>query len=124
MNTIIFNTDGSIKDTAIASTAKTELSDAPGTYVLNGIAEADGYPITFDGKCLLIIPGSTQSLVTTQILYANGVVYHRASASDEWADENDITPSVLDKVTQLENKLSTLTFTLEDGNLVMSYGEN
>lgn len=84
MNTNIFNEDGSVKDSAIVPTAKTELADAPGTYVLNGISTADGWPVTFEGKCLLIIPGSTQLLITTHVLYANGSVWHRDSADDEW----------------------------------------
>lgn len=107
MNTIIFNDDGSIKDTAIASTAKTELSDAPGTYVLNGISTADGWPETYSGKCLLVISGTTQPLATNQVLFANGKVWYRLSASADWKDENNLSISDYSELAQLKNQIAT-----------------
>lgn len=107
MNTIIFNDDGSIKDTAIASTAKTELSDAPGTYVLNGISTADGWPETYSGKCLLVISGTTQPLATNQVLFANGKVWYRLNASADWKDENNLSISDYSELAQLKNQIAT-----------------
>ena len=79
---------GAVLDSVILSSAKAAASsdtiNNPGTYVLSSIATANGYPIDFTGKCLLVVSGTTQPLVTTQVLFADGKLYAKASNADAW----------------------------------------
>lgn len=106
----IFNSDGSVKENAISSQAITVTSDTtienPGTYVLESISTDNGYPETYTGKCLLVVSGTTQPLATTQVLFANRIVWYRSSFSDTWVKDAGYTNEEVDKIKEVQETVS------------------
>ena len=109
----LFNSDGSVRDDVILSTAVPVTADTsePGTYTLASIAKASGFPEDFTGKCLLVVAGTTQPLVTTHTLFANGKIWYRASTSDTWeqADALSYEQGALDGISGLKTQVENLT---------------
>lgn len=106
----IFNSDGSVKENAISSQAIIVTSDTtienPGTYVLESISTDNGYPETYTGKCLLVVSGTTQPLATTQVLFANRIVWYRSSFSDTWVKDAGYTNEEVDKIKEVQETVS------------------
>ena len=109
----LFNSDGSVRDDVILSTAVPVTADTsePGTYTLASIAKASGFPEDFTGKCLLVVAGTTQPLVTTHTLFANGKIWYRASTSDTWeqAEALSYEQGALDGISGLKTQVENLT---------------
>ncbi len=112
----LFDSDGAVLDSVVISTALSVTSTieastftTAGTYVFpDGVSTVYGFPVTFTGKCLLVVSGSTQPLAATQVLFANSKVWYRSSVTDEWKDERNFTSTEVDEVTALKNKLLAL----------------
>ena len=114
----LFNSDGSVRDDVILSTATPVTADTsePGTYTLASIAKASGFPEDFTGKCLLIVAGTTQPLVTTHTLFANGKIWYRASTSDTWeqAEALSYEQGALDGISGLKTQVENLTLVVNN----------
>lgn len=114
----LFNSNGSVRDDVILSTATPVTADTsePGTYTLASIAKASGFPEDFTGKCLLIVAGTTQPLVTTHTLFANGKIWYRASTSDTWeqAEALSYEQGALDGISGLKTQVENLTLVVNN----------
>lgn len=121
----LFNSDGSVRDDVILSTAVPVTADTsePGTYTLASIAKASGFPEDFTGKCLLVVAGTTQPLVTTHTLFANGKIWYRASTSDTWeqAEALSYEQGALDGISGLKTQVENLTLVVN--NILDSTGK-
>ncbi len=109
----LFNADGSIRDDVVLETAAAVTADTnePGTYTLDSIAKSKGFPEDFSGKCLLVVAGTTQPLVTTHTLFANGKIWYRASTSSKWeqAEALSYEQGALDGISGLKTQVENLT---------------
>ena len=93
-----------------SSTVQASTFTTAGAYVFNsGISTSYGFPVTFTGRCLLVVTGTSQPMATSQVLFAKSKVWYRNNASSAWKDESNFTSTELDRVTTVENKIKTMS---------------